>query len=378
MSGQKRTLENGGSDDHQPDAAQSMEPPSKRVRFESMVGEFAGKPSPGPTHSPVTSKNSTSTVEELADSLKSQQGDDVNKNHIEEVLRTRKARTLPKDLVEPEIELHDYGVGEKYANKIDDDGGVQDEDGNQFEPFSMDNELSKGYFDTKSGAYVEQRKDKGEDEEEAQEDAWYDDFMEGKPTDDALKRIAVAKEKQESEAQATAVNVEKEIDMVLDLLQGDDETPLRALRRLRPQEHKVRLKKQVRKKTQAVSEDNNSNAATPPQQVSNEVKEANSAAFVTLTNAADRLITQGLPGIYSETKVSLKLRRDRANARRSRVKFEYKKNEEAEVHGPFTAEQMVGWSYEGYFGTDTPVMIRRVLPDGDRNDWKAPDEISFV
>lgn len=91
----------------------------------------------------------------------------------------------------------------------------------------------------------------------------------------------------------------------------------------------------------------------------------NADAIIKLTEMADELIACGLLTIYEETyeELEYELIQKGLMKKRQPPMFEYKWEEQGEVFGPFSLEQMKGWNAQGFFQSN--IFIRQVEAQED-------------
>ncbi|KAI2510516.1 GYF domain containing protein [Fragilaria crotonensis] len=87
-----------------------------------------------------------------------------------------------------------------------------------------------------------------------------------------------------------------------------------------------------------------------------------------LTVASNALLLQGDVDIYQKTREDIMAmvpdQADPVPTHESRrvVQWEYKGNQDGEIHGPYTTQDMLGWTQAGYFIGPQAVQIRTVSP----------------
>jgi len=129
-------------------------------------------------------------------------------------------------------------------------------------------------------------------------------------------------------------------------------------------------------------------------------KEANQlaqSAFENLTAASNALLLQGDVDVYQRTRRDIsKLLPQRESDKKSNpdigpnnsakdaevlakehVQWEYKGNEDGQIHGPFTTQQILSWTLSGYFVGKQAVQIRTVkLPSKEEDsNLSTTDEL---
>lgn len=250
------------------------------------------------------------------------------------------------------------------------DTTVQEEDGQQFTAFNLNEEKEEGRFD-KYGNYERVY------EKEQTHDAWADsvEWSKEQIEKNAMKRI----ETQE------AANNQKENE-IFDEVAGlrtlvacmqPKETVLAALRRLGASSApKAGWKTKKEKKKAAASAGGGGTAPTE------RVKEAAKAAFATLTDAADNLLRSGHVTVYDDTYEKLShlaktKAEESASGKLDQVMWEYRTENkpESELYGPYTSQQMCEWQQQGSLSNGC--WARRILPNGDRSTFYDSKRIEF-
>jgi len=257
-------------------------------------------------------------------------------------------------------------------------------DGVKIEPFHMREEETdgSGYFD--GDTYVFRKNVLTEDGEA---DAWADTLMKdgnGQAADDddngpkisiARNRVAAAARKDSTAAQQEDLDdlsKEELYQRIVPLMGDARESIMAAIRRYgtlaKTKFHsKNRRKQQKQPKQQQETNDNDSN---------NKINAAKSH-LDDLTGAANALLLKGEVDIYDRTRQDI-LRMypslsDTADAKpsiataaiaiaiaTSKSQWEYQGNEDHQLHGPYTTEQMIGWVRSGYFVGAQRVKIRTI------------------
>lgn len=104
------------------------------------------------------------------------------------------------------------------------------------------------------------------------------------------------------------------------------------------------------------------------------------ASLNDLTEASNALLLQGDVDIYQQTRQDMekllpKSNADEATTPKPVVQWEYKGNQDGEIHGPYTTPQMLSWTQAGYFVGDQAVQIRTVRPQGSEPPKSAKEEL---
>jgi hypothetical protein len=85
-----------------------------------------------------------------------------------------------------------------------------------------------------------------------------------------------------------------------------------------------------------------------------------------LTEAANALLLKGKIDVYQYTRSDIKKLLPEKQPPQSSsstggvVQWEYQGNEDAQIHGPFSTQQMLGWVQAGYFVGPSAVKVRTV------------------
>ena len=100
-----------------------------------------------------------------------------------------------------------------------------------------------------------------------------------------------------------------------------------------------------------------------------------------LTEAANALMLQGDVDIYQQTRTELlKLLADSkpaaTNKEKQRVSWEYRGNQDGQLHGPYTTQQMLAWIQAGYFIGEQAVQIRTIAKALSEQKSTADDLLS--
>lgn len=212
------------------------------------------------------------------------------------------------------------------AERGNGDGG--DDDDIPVEPFNMKAESTdgSGYFE--GDTYVFRRS-----KEDGEPDAWLDSL------NDDNKKATFAKPnvKASDENDADDLTQEELYARILPLV-SDSETILQALVR-----YGNLIKRQPKGETRALSQ----------------------TALNDLTVASNALLLQGDVDIYQKTRKDIMqmVPDQQANPTPEPgpvVKWEYKGNQDNQIHGPYTTQEMFGWTQAGYFIGAQAVQIRTV------------------
>ncbi|OQV16184.1 putative CD2 antigen cytoplasmic tail-binding protein 2 [Hypsibius exemplaris] len=239
------------------------------------------------------------------------------------------------------------------------DGTVKVDDGVRITPFNIQEELEEGHFDTDGNFYVD--KDKGV------KDAWLEGLDQFADEDYEKLRKKKADEAAAEDAAAPAAQSDSELYKIILGLLRPGESIGKALRRLG-----AGIKPTQRVKKGGLS----AAAATAVDPVKKE--------FDALTAAADAILGKGNLEIYQETfeKIQHKLSKDDArlkglavdaeadifgedfdakkvsqpkadeeedSANQTLWEYKWENTETADIHGPYSSEQMIDWVQQDFF-----------------------------
>lgn len=255
-------------------------------------------------------------------------------------------------------------------------------DGVKIEPFHMREEETdgSGYFD--GGTYVFRKNVLTEDGEA---DAWADTLMQngnGEDDDDNQDRptISIARNRaaarKETESSMTAqedlddLSKEQLYKRIVPLMGDARESIMAAIRRygkLAKTKFNSKNRRNQQKLKQQETNDNDNN---------NTINVAK-AHLDDLTGAANALLLKGEVDIYDRTRqdilrmypsLSEQMQGNNSSTAdtktssttTSKPKWEYQGNEDNQLHGPYTTEQMIAWVQSGYFVAAQRVKIRTV------------------
>lgn len=207
-------------------------------------------------------------------------------------------------------------------------GDDDDDDDIPVEPFNMkaENTDGSGYFE--GDTYVFRRS-----KEDGEPDAWLESLNDGN------KKATFAKPKvQVSDDNDADDLTQVELYARILPLVSDSETILQALVR-----YGDLIKRQPEGQTRALSQ----------------------TALNDLTVASNALLLQGDVDIYQKTREDIMQMVPDKQVNPTRepgpvVMWEYKGNQDHQIHGPYTTQEMVGWTQAGYFIGTQAVQIRTV------------------
>jgi CD2 antigen cytoplasmic tail-binding protein 2 len=242
------------------------------------------------------------------------------------------------------------------------------------EPFNMDAEQNdgSGYFD--GDTYVFRKRDVDEEP-----DAWLESLAEN-------KQVASIPTKEEDKSGGMEMDdwSQEELYAKIIPLVSDTESVLQAVAR-----YGGLLK---RRKTSERANAENGTCIQMAQRALND-----------LTEAANALLLKGDVDVYQRTRNDfMKLIPDtKTAASKEVVTWEYRGNQDGELHGPYTTAQMMSWIQAGYFIGEQAVQIRTIskedkistvddllsdLMDDDEADgedkevkgeWKSSNDVDF-
>ena len=245
------------------------------------------------------------------------------------------------------------------------------------EPFHMERENSDGtgYFD--GDTYVFR---KGGGGEEA--DAWLDQLEENDTTNTTTNDASNLRRRPPNDEQEEEKEKEEEPAETIDSLSkpelyerilplvSDTESVAQAVQRYGAILNNKKQRKHSKQggKRSATTTINNENE-------SDEMVQMAKQALNALTEAANALLFQGDVNIYDTTRndIILLLQTKPSNNKNTSIKeqppalasqstkWEYKGNQDGQIHGPYTTEQMIGWTKAGYFVGAQAVQIRTIV-----------------
>lgn len=237
-------------------------------------------------------------------------------------------------------QLRGEGVNADGGTHIDDVTSLATE-GIAIEPFHMKSEETDGtgYFD--GDTYVFRKNNPNEEA-----DAWLDGLNEDNGNNKQPSNLPnLKKEKKEPDNSLDDLTTEQLYSKILPLL-GDNETVANAVRRYG---HLVKQKRGAK--------------AGP-----NIFSEACLDNLNELSGAANALLLKGEVDIYDTTRQHILKALEQkpqkqdppSTEKQPSAQWEYMGNQDAQIHGPYTTEQMIGWTQAGYFVSDQKVKIRNI------------------
>jgi len=224
------------------------------------------------------------------------------------------------------------------------------------EPFNMDAEQNdgSGYFD--GDTYVFRKRDA-----EEEPDAWLESLSESKEVSSIPERMNVEEEEGTS---MDDLSKEELYNKIVPLV-SNSESVLQAVAR-----YGGLLKRH--KKSSKVSDGVDDTAVQTAQKALND-----------LTEAANALMLKGDVDIYQQTRTDLmKLIPDTKppaftlGKEKPVVSWEYRGNQDGEIHGPYTTAQMLSWIQAGYFIGAQAVQIRTIRKESLKKKSTAEDLLS--
>lgn len=225
------------------------------------------------------------------------------------------------------------------------------------DPFNMDAEQNdgSGFFD--GDTYVFRKR-----EAEEEPDAWLESLSDNKQVASIPERMDA-----EEEEEGTSMDDLSKDDLmakIVPLVSDNNESVLQAVARY------GNLLKRQKKNNKA------SNEATVDASVQTAQKALND-----LTEAANALMLKGHVDIYQQTRTELmKLLPDSkppaTKEQKQIVRWEYRGNQDGQIHGPYTTEQMLSWIQAGYFIGEQAVQIRTIAKESPENKSTADDLLS--
>ena len=265
-------------------------------------------------------------------------------------------------------------------------------DGVKIEPFNMREEETDGtgYFD--GDTYVFR---KNVPAEEGEADAWADTLMqdgnggndgdgEDRPIISIVNNRATRKENESSSTQEDFDDLTKEqlYKRIVPLMGDSMESIMEAIRRY-GKLAKTKLNSKYRRKQQKSKQrETNKNGSD-----SNVAK----SHLDDLTGAASALLMKGEVDVYDKSRQDIlrmfpslleQLQGSNGNAENktlpttSKQKWEYQGNEDNQLHGPYTTEQMIAWVQSGYFIGAQRVKIRTISVEEQADEEKMDPQLS--
>jgi CD2 antigen cytoplasmic tail-binding protein 2 len=325
-------------------------------------------------------KQRTANEDELDDIDEWQKGDDQDEEAVPSERELLEAKRRRRQRREGDDGKGPAADGDE-RTRIDDMTSLATE-GIAIEPFNMDQERTdgSGYFE--GDTYIFRSRDK----EEEEPDAWIESLNDdnGKDTDASSSGIdklsgtdsritAMVLDNQQTikkKAAATALvnmddlSLETLYNKILPLL-SDTESVTQAVRR-----YGLLLK---RKHKPGRAKNGKPAPIHQPDQDDTRHTELAKTCLDDLTGAANALLFKGDVDIYDSTRKDILKRlpqRPPAEEERNKpatkyppVQWEYLGNQDGQVHGPYSTEQMLGWSQAGYFVGAQHVKIRTIRPE---------------
>lgn len=234
------------------------------------------------------------------------------------------------------------GVDADGRTHIDDSTSLAT-DGIQIEPFHMKREESDGtgYFD--GDTYIWRKHDPNDEP-----DAWLDSLDDESNSTGTFKPREYTKDSEDKTENLDNLAKEDLYLRILPLMNGN-ETVAQAVRRY----GNVSKQNKLASKKRALESD----------EAHNKAKEC----LYDLTGAANALLLKGEVNIYDTRRqwilqfVSKQTATEKLpNGKEAPANWEYKGNQDGELHGPFTTQQMIDWMQAGYFVGLQKVRIRTI------------------
>lgn len=252
-------------------------------------------------------------------------------------------------------------------------------EGYEIEPFNMDQERNdgSGYFD--GDTYIFRKRNDEDDEP----DAWVDSLNDAstktngdeKNSDSDIRHGRIIMQREELRRRQVADDIDDRMDnwsegdlyaKLLPHLEGN-ETVMGALIRY-GQKFQVKNSNKSNSKINVAATSNDT-----------EIRQVAQDSFNVITEAANALLLKGKIDIYETKKVDIeaivksKLQVETTSAvipsdsvapncskNAVKVQWEYQGNQDGEIHGPFSTEEMLGWVNAGYFVGSMAVQVRSI------------------
>jgi CD2 antigen cytoplasmic tail-binding protein 2 len=331
--------------------------------------------------------------EDDADALEGVGGAVLSEKALLEAKRLRRLKRVNRLKNGDEIDIDDdddadvhtgVGVARREANRWDRNAGASlldadDNDGIPITPFNMDQEENDGdgYFD--GDTYVFRRGGgRGKDDEEP--DAWAD----ASDDDDEFNEAAAVRPAAATESARRGPNLdewtERELYARIVPLVSDSETVTAAIVR-----YGSLIRHQSKPAGAAPGASQNGAASAAVSASSSSLPASSSLraqeALNELTEASSALLLKGQVDIYQKTRTDLlrlldgagsgeretptgkSQRDDSTQNKKKAVRWEYMGNEDKQIHGPFTSDQMRQWISAGYFVGASAVQVRPIFAE---------------
>jgi CD2 antigen cytoplasmic tail-binding protein 2 len=306
--------------------------PQGRVRFSGIVSERPIQDDDGDDDGddlPAKKRARPSSTEEDDDS-----DDDSNVPSSKVLLEAKRKRRLLRHQGQDE--------DEETTTHADNTTSLMEEEKSgdiPIEAFNMDAEKNdgSGFFD-ESGTYVFRKRNPGDEP-----DAWLETL--GDEKQDFVTRL----DEPEDEGDEMDDWTNEELYAKMLPLVSDSESVLQALVR-----YGELMKRQAKKGSAARTNVDDSTSWKMAQ-----------SALRDLTEAANALLLKGDVDVYQMTRQDImkKLPEERATDR-PKVRWEYQGNQDHQVHGPYTTQEMLEWTQAGYFIGEQAVQIRTIQEGG--------------
>ena len=251
-------------------------------------------------------------------------------------------------------------------------------EGYEIEPFNMDQEKNdgSGFFD--GDTYVFRKRNDADDEPDAWVDSLNDESTktsgDEKRSDSAIRHDRIAMQREDLRRRQVADDNDDRMDnwseedlysKLLPHLEGN-ETIMGALIRYG---QRFKVKHGKTKITNSKIEMSNPSSEGERRQMAQD-------SFNIITEAANALLLKGKIDIYdakridiesairakvqSETVETTNINSSNRNENNETVRWEYKGNQDGEIHGPFSTEEMLSWINAGYFIGSMVVQVRPI------------------
>lgn len=251
------------------------------------------------------------------------------------------------------------------------------------EPFSMDEDLKLGRFDSDGTFVFTRRRGRNVDSEaDLVHDSWLDS-LENDDKDAMNQRTIIHNQMEQAFYQNNPTDDSRSrTDMMRELCDYllENETPADALRRLKNKAREENLPAKFQSEAE-VSTDKPTKPALRQRVRMSSSDQTTFDRITQLTN--DLMATSALYTLFTMTKEEiLAIGEIRAQSEtncndqeKCLFQFRWKKSGDSTVYGPYSAADVTGWIKTGYISSTTPVEMREVTEsgeaiDGTWRDWK--------
>jgi CD2 antigen cytoplasmic tail-binding protein 2 len=261
-----------------------------------------------------------------------------------------------KKLLNAKRQRREHDFDDEDDTRVDEQTSLlasQENDDIPIEPFNMNAEQTdgSGYFDGDTYVF---RKHHAEEEP----DAWLESLSDGKQG----QQVASIPETTTMDAETNGINDLSKEDLVSKIvpLISEDESVLQAV---------VRFGNLLKRNKRNSTNEDNVTCVQTAQKALND-----------LTEAANALMLKGNVDIYQQTRNELlKLLADSkppsTNKEKQHVSWEYRGNQDGQIHGPYATQQMLAWIQAGYFIGEQAVQIRTIAKAAPPESMSTADDL---